>query len=119
MLEEQQREIFRKNILRLLRQRGKNQSEVADAIGVSPQTFNTWCQGKAYPRIDKLTELANYFGVFTFELMEEEKSKEDERTKRLMKYASLLSDEYFDKLEERAEELLALSEMKGKKEDVG
>ena len=45
--------------------------------------------------------------------------KEEERQRRLMKYASLLSDEYFDKLEERAEELLALSEMKGKKEDVG
>lgn len=71
MLEENQREIFRNNLLRLLRQRGKSQMEVADAVGVSPQTFNTWCQGKAYPRIEKLTELANYFGIFVFELMEE------------------------------------------------
>ena len=113
MLEENQREIFRNNLLRLLRQRGKSQMEVAEAVGVSPQTFNTWCQGKAYPRIEKLTELANYFGIFTFELMEEEKPKEDERVKRLAKYASLLSEEYFKKLEERAEELVELSKLKG------
>ena len=69
MLEENQREIFKNNLLRLLRQRGKSQMEVAEAVGVSPQTFNTWCQGKAYPRIEKLTELANYFGIFTFELI--------------------------------------------------
>lgn len=114
MLEENQREIFRNNLLRLLRQRGKSQMEVADAVGVSPQTFNTWCQGKAYPRIEKLTELANYFGIFTFELMEEPKALENEkRTQRLMRYASLLSEEYFKKLEERAEELVELSKLKG------
>ena len=42
---------------------GKSQSEVASAIGVSPQTFNTWMQGIAIPRMDKIQLLADYFNV--------------------------------------------------------
>lgn len=44
----------------------------------------------------------------------DKKEPEDtQRYKRLAKYASLLSEEYFKKLEERAEELVELSKLKG------
>lgn len=48
---------------------GKKQREVAGALGVSPQTFNTWCKGIAVPRMEKLTHLADYFGVEKGELL--------------------------------------------------
>lgn len=58
-----QKEIFKTNLLSLLEERDLSQAEVATAINVSPQTFNTWCKGIALPRMDKIQLLADYFCV--------------------------------------------------------
>ena len=58
-----QKKIFSKNLNELMFLNGKSQSEVASAIGVPPQTFNTWMQGIAIPRMDKIQLLADYFNV--------------------------------------------------------
>lgn len=58
-----QKKIFSKNLNELMFLNGRSQSEVASAIGVSPQTFNTWMQGIAIPRMDKIQLLADYFNV--------------------------------------------------------
>lgn len=76
MSESEQRRIFQTNLNQLLRQHGKSQREVADAIGVSPQTFNTWCQGVALPRMGKIQMLADYFGILKSQLVDENISKE-------------------------------------------
>ena len=47
------------------------QKEVADPIGVSPQTFNTWCQGIALPRMGKVQLLADYFNIGKTDLIDE------------------------------------------------
>ena len=52
----------------------KSQREVADAIGVSPQTFNTWCQGVALPRFGKIQLLADYFHIPRSALIDEQPS---------------------------------------------
>ena len=44
---------------------------MADAIDVSPQTFNTWCQGIALPRMGKVQRLADYFGIGKTDLIDE------------------------------------------------
>ena len=54
MSENEQKIIFSRNLLKLVSAQNKTQKEVADAIGVSPQTFNTWCQGIALPRMGKV-----------------------------------------------------------------
>ena len=59
----EQKSIFSDNLNRYLLLYGKTQKEVADAIHVSAQTFNTWCQGKALPRMGKLQRLADYFHI--------------------------------------------------------
>ena len=59
----EQTRIFSTNLNRFLNETHKSQIEVANAIGVSQQTFNTWSRGIAIPRIDKIQLLANYFGV--------------------------------------------------------
>lgn len=63
MSDKEQKRVFSNNLSRLLNERQKSQKEVADAIGVSPQTFNTWIQGIAIPRMDKIQLLADYFNI--------------------------------------------------------
>lgn len=69
MLDNLQKSIFQKNLLFYLGNR--SQVEVSKAIGVSPQTFNTWCQGNAIPRMDKIQRLADYFHINKSDLIEE------------------------------------------------
>lgn len=71
MGDEDQRKIFSKNLNYYLSINSKTQREVADAIGVSPQTFNTWCQGIALPRMGKVQALADYFHIGKTDLIDE------------------------------------------------
>ena len=73
MSEQEQKRIFSKNLSRLLDEYGKSQKEVADAISVSPQTFNTWIKEVALPRMGKVQALADYFHVPKSALLEEHK----------------------------------------------
>lgn len=66
-----QKKIFSKNLNYFLSQMNKTQKEVADAISVSPQTFNTWCQGIALPRMGKVQKLADYFHIEKSDLIDE------------------------------------------------
>lgn len=71
MNDNEQKKIFSRNLSNILRETGKSQKEVADAIGVSPQTFNTWMQGIALPRMGKVQLLADYFDLKKSDLIEE------------------------------------------------
>ncbi len=71
MADEEQKKIFAKNLNKYLSLLNKTQKEVADAIDVSPQTFNTWCQGIALPRMGKVQRLADYFGIGKTDLIDE------------------------------------------------
>lgn len=77
MSEQDQKRIFSFNLNRILSESGKSQKEVADRIGVSPQTFNTWCRGIALPRMGKIQALADYFGIQKSDLLEEYKEKQN------------------------------------------
>lgn len=67
--EDVQKKIFQNNLLYYLGDRP--QAEVAKAIGVSPQTFNTWCQGIAMPRMEKMQIIADYFEINKSDLIED------------------------------------------------
>ena len=64
-------EIFSDNLKRYLSESGKTQKEVAAAIYVSTGTFCDWIKGRAYPRMDKIQLLAEYFGITKSDLVEE------------------------------------------------
>lgn len=66
-----QKEIFASNLKHLLDIHDLAQVDVAKAIGVSPQTFNTWVKGVAIPRMGKIQALADYFGVLKSELVDD------------------------------------------------
>ncbi len=77
-----QKKIFSKNLNYFLSQKNKTQKEVADAISVSPQTFNTWCQGIALPRMGKVQKLADYFHIEKSDLIDERNETPSKATKR-------------------------------------
>lgn len=71
MSEDKQKDIFSKNLNSYIENSGKTQLEIAKSIGVSPQTFNTWCKGIAIPRMGKVQALADYFHINKSDLIEE------------------------------------------------
>ena len=71
-------EIFSKNLIRYLSESGKKQREVAAAVGVSAGTFCDWVKGRAYPRMDKIQKLADYFGINKSDLVDEWNPENDD-----------------------------------------
>lgn len=67
------KEVFAKNLRRYMEERGKNQKELAEIVGVSATALNDWLKAKKYPRIDKIEILANYFGCLKSDLIEDNK----------------------------------------------
>ncbi len=76
MSDHEQKQLFAKNLNNQLLINNKTQKEVADAINISPQTFNTWCQGIAMPRMGKIQLLADYFRIKKSDLLEIKKPNE-------------------------------------------
>lgn len=65
------REVMAKNLRYFVERSGKTQRELAEIVGVATSTFNDWMKAKAYPRIDKIEILANYFGILKSDLIED------------------------------------------------
>lgn len=65
------KEIFSRNLLRLIKMSGKSQVEVAKYVGVSQGTVSDWTKGRSYPRMDKLQLLAELFCVQKSDLVED------------------------------------------------
>ena len=101
MADEEQKRIFSKNLNKYLSLFNKTQKEVADAIDVSPQTFNTWCQGIALPRMGKVQRLADYFGVGKTDLIDE-KSDSDNAPYYLNDETREIAQEVFENPELRS-----------------
>ena len=70
MSDAEQKKIFSRNLIRLVEASGKTQKEIAEDLLVSPQTFNTWTQGIALPRMGKVQALADYFHVNKSDLID-------------------------------------------------
>ena len=49
MADDNERRIFAKNINYYITLNGKQQNEVAKAIGENPSTLNMWCKGNSIP----------------------------------------------------------------------
>ena len=82
MSEDRQKTIFSKNLNSYIDASGKTQLEIAKSIGVSPQTFNTWCKGIAIPRMGKVQSLADYFRINKSDLIEEKTEKTHANTQQ-------------------------------------
>lgn len=104
MSEDIQKKILSRNLTTYLSLNKKSQKEVADAIGVSPQTFNTWCQGIALPRMGKLQLLADYFNINKSDLIENKESVVSEPSFTSDKQKEL--NRIFESLDEESQKAL-------------
>ena len=101
------REIFRKNFAELLRITKVKQIDIAKVTGINTRSLSAWACGRAYPRVDALEKLCDYFGVRMSALTEEqnpEKSNED----MILDSFRAMSPEGQEKLIERANEMKVL-----------
>lgn len=89
-----QQEIFTSNLNYYLQRIDKTQKEVAGEIGVSPQTFNTWTQGIAFPRMGKIQVLADYFGINKSDLIEDHTNKAIVKSPTYTEAEASLIDKY-------------------------
>lgn len=115
MRNDEQQRIFTRNLNKFLSMGNKSQREVAEAINVSPQTFNTWCQGKAIPRMGKIQALADYFKINKSDLVDDKPEQDvssafSQLTPPVQKIIDImqeLNEEGQDKLLEYGDDLLA------------
>jgi repressor LexA len=92
--------VFAENLKRYMALNGKTRKEVCEALGYSYFTFSDWVNGKKMPRMDKVEQLANYFGILKSDLIEEKKetateigSGLSEAKQKLLALAENCSDE--------------------------
>ena len=64
-------QIIAENIQYYMKLKGKTRQQVCNSIGVKYTTFTDWVKGNAYPRIDKIELMADYFGISKSDLVEE------------------------------------------------
>ena len=67
------KEIMAKNIKYYMDKHGKSRQDMCDALGVKYTTFTDWVKGNAYPRIDKIELMSNYFGISKSDLVEDKR----------------------------------------------
>ena len=65
------RSVFASNLNYYMKAHQKSRRDICAALGFSYYTFSDWCNGKKYPRMDKVEMLANYFGILKSDLIEE------------------------------------------------
>ena len=63
--------VLAKNIRHYMEQHNKTRNEMCEALGVKYTTFTDWVNAKTYPRIDRIEQMAAFFGVETSALLED------------------------------------------------
>ena len=76
MIDEEQKKIFSNNLNKYISLSGKQQKEVAEAVGTNPSTFNMWCKGNSMPGTGKIRALADYFRIGMSDLTDLKEEKE-------------------------------------------
>lgn len=69
------KETMAKNIRYYMNLYQRSRQDMCDALGVKYTTFTDWVNAKAYPRIDKIEMMANYFHITKADLVEEPTEK--------------------------------------------
>ena len=76
------KEVFSQNLKKYMALNGKSRKEMCEALGYSYFTFSDWVNGKKMPRMDKVEQLANYFGIKKSDLLEETKKSRPRNRER-------------------------------------
>lgn len=80
------KKIFSENLKYYMTLNNKDRSKLRDDLNLNYSTIRDWTNGRAYPRIDKVELLANYFGIQKSDLIE----KKDKIVSNIEKDAKLI-----------------------------
>lgn len=64
--------ILARNIRHYMEVNNKTRNEMCEALGVKYTTFADWVNAKTYPRMERIEQIADYFGVGKSALLEEQ-----------------------------------------------
>lgn len=67
------KKIFSENLNNILKSRDISRAEFARIMNYPETTVSNWANQVSYPRIDKIQEMADYFGILKSDLTEEKK----------------------------------------------
>lgn len=72
-------DIFSKNLKYQMDLNNKSRQDISDALGISYFTITSWVNGSKYPRMNKVEQLAKYFGISISDLVEKKMTEEKEK----------------------------------------
>lgn len=78
MSEDQYKVIFSKNLKYYMYINGKTQIDLINDLGFNKSAVSTWCNGTRLPRMDKVEQLARYFGINRSDLIEDKNKSESQ-----------------------------------------
>jgi len=71
-----EREIFARNLRRIVNASHRNSAQIAAELGISRGTFSDYLHCRAYPRPQKMAELCQILGVSQYDLTTDEYAEE-------------------------------------------
>lgn len=71
------KKVFAKNLSNLLARNQKTQADLVADLRLNKSTVSTWVNGTKMPRMNKIEQLANYFGVEKSDLIEDKSDTND------------------------------------------
>ena len=111
--------IFAKNLIKLMDENGSRQADIARLLGVSRSTVSAYCKAMQIPRMDKIEELSFHFGVKPSDLLEEKKAVITEfplvETSPVVSLYNSLNEAGQEKLMDYGEKLLEEPQYQAKK----
>lgn len=112
MTDNEQKQIFAKNLNKYILLNKKQQKDVAKDLGINATTLNMWCNGNSMPGTGKIRRLADYFRIGMTDLTDEKETADIdmEFTDTVMKIA--LNDSRFAKI------IIAYSKLPTDKKDL-
>ena len=84
------KEVFANNLNMYINRTGRNKKEICKELGFKYTTFIDWCNGRTYPRIDSIEQIASYFNIEKSDLIERRDNANDKRLK--MRLLGALAD---------------------------
>ena len=81
-------------LLKLRKEKGLSQEDLANELGVSRQTVSKWETGESSPDFDKIIPLCKFYGITSDELLtgktENVETKDNDKKQVLLKILQLL-----------------------------
>jgi transcriptional regulator with XRE-family HTH domain len=103
--------VFSENLKMYMALSGKSRKEVCEALGYSYFTFSDWVTGKKMPRMDKVEQLANYFGILKSDLIEQKEKTATQKDSGVSEAKQKLFELAESCSEEEASRLLQMMEL--------